>query len=124
MTARPRTVLLTLIGPPLCGVLVACLVVAAWVATGLPLAKGETWFTIQKVAPAAGASYTSGQPDQLQFFLVVGNDSRDPNGVGLGDAIHVIAVNPGRRRPRSSTSLAIPRSVAAARSTRSSPRVG
>lgn len=97
MTARPRTILLTLIGPPLCGVLVACLVIAAWVATGLPLARGETWFSIQKVPPAAGVSFTSGEPDQVQFFLVVGNDSRDPNGVGLGDAIHVIAVNPGAK---------------------------
>jgi len=97
VTARPRTVLLTLIGPPLCGVLLACMVAAAWVATGLPLARGETWFTIQKVPPVAGASFTSGEPDQLQFFLVVGNDSRDPNGVGLGDAIHVIAVNPGAK---------------------------
>jgi len=106
VTARPRTVLLTLIGPPLCGVLVACLVIAAWVATGLPIAKGETWFTIQKVPPAAGASFTSGQPDQVQFFLVVGNDSRDPNGVGLGDAIHVIGVNPGAK---AATIIDIPR---------------
>ena len=94
MTERRRTVLLTLVGPPLCGVLLACMVMAAWVGVGLPLAKGETWFTVQKVPPVAGASFTSGQPDGLQFFLVVGNDSRDPNGVGLGDAIHVIAVNP------------------------------
>jgi len=94
VTERRRTVLLTLVGPPLCGVLLACMVMAAWVGVGLPLAKGETWFTVQKVPPVAGASFTSGQPDQLQFFLVVGNDSRDPNGVGLGDAIHVIAVNP------------------------------
>ena len=97
MTARRRTVLLTLVGPPLCGVLLACMVMAAWVGVGLPLAKGETWFTIQQVPPVAGASFTSGQPDQLQFFLAVGNDSRDPNGVGLGDAIHVIAVNPGAK---------------------------
>ena len=97
MTTRRRNVLLTLIGPPLCGVLLACMVAAAWVATGLPLARGETWFTIQKVPPVAAASFTSGEPDQLQFFLVVGNDSRDPNGVGLGDAIHVIAVNPGAK---------------------------
>jgi polyisoprenyl-teichoic acid--peptidoglycan teichoic acid transferase len=97
VTARRRTVLLTLIGPPLCGVLLACMVMAAWVGVGLPLAKGETWFTIQQVPPVAGASFTSGQPDQVQFFLAVGNDSRDPNGVGLGDAIHVIAVNPGAK---------------------------
>jgi polyisoprenyl-teichoic acid--peptidoglycan teichoic acid transferase len=97
MTTRRLTVLLTLIGPPLCGVLLACMVMAAWVGVGLPLAKGETWFTIQQVPPLAGASFTSGQPDQVQFFLAVGNDSRDPNGVGLGDAIHVIAVNPGAK---------------------------
>jgi LCP family protein required for cell wall assembly len=97
VTTRRRTVLLTLVGPPLCGVLLACMVMAAWVGVGLPLAKGETWFTIQQVPPVAGASFTSGQPDQVQFFLAVGNDSRDPNGVGLGDAIHVIAVNPGAK---------------------------
>jgi polyisoprenyl-teichoic acid--peptidoglycan teichoic acid transferase len=109
MTARPRTVLLTLIGPPLCGVLVACLVMAAWVATGLPIAKGETWLTVQKVPPLAGASFTSGQPDHVQFFLVVGNDSygeQDRGGVGLGDAIHVIGVNPEQH---AATILDIPR---------------
>src|SRR5262249_3544898 len=71
------------------------MVIAAWVATGLPtFAKGDTWFRIRKVPPTGQASFTSGRPDQVQFFLVVGNDSRDPNGVGLGDAIHVIGVNP------------------------------
>lgn len=109
MTARPRTVLLTLIGPPLCGVLVACMVMAAWVGLGLPLAKGETWFTVQKVPPVAGASFTSGQPDGVQFFLVVGNDSRDPNGVGLGDAIHVIGVNP---QAKAASIIDIPRDTA------------
>ena len=53
MTTRPRTVLLTLVGPPLCGVLLACMVMAAWVGVGLPLAKGETWFTVQKVPPCS-----------------------------------------------------------------------
>ena len=109
MTERRRTVLLTLVGPPLCGVLLACMVMAAWVGVGLPLAKGETWFTVQKVPPVAGASFTSGQPDQLQFFLVVGNDSRDPNGVGLGDAIHVIAVNP---QAKAASIIDIPRDTA------------
>ena len=109
MTTRRRTVLLTLVEPPLCGVLLACMVMAAWVGVGLPLAKGETWFTIQQVPPVAGASFTSGQPDQLQFFLVVGNDSRDPNGVGLGDAIHVIAVNPGAK---AASIIDIPRDTA------------
>jgi polyisoprenyl-teichoic acid--peptidoglycan teichoic acid transferase len=104
---RSRTVLLTLIGPPLCGVLLACLVAAAWVAIGLPTpAKGETWFTITKVPPTGQANFTSGQPDQVQFFLAVGNDSRDPDGVGLGDAIHVIGVNPGAR---AATIIDIPR---------------
>lgn len=109
MTARPRTVLLTLIGPPLRGVLAASMVMAAWVGLGLPLAKGETWFTVQKVPPVAGASFTSGQPDGVQFFLVVGNDSRDPNGVGLGDAIHVIGVNP---QAKAASIIDIPRDTA------------
>ena len=109
MTERRRTVLLTLVGPPLCGVLLACMVMAAWVGVGLPLAKGETWFTVQKVPPVAGASFTSGQPDGVQFFLVVGNDSRDPNGVGLGDAIHVIGVNP---QAKAASIIDIPRDTA------------
>jgi LCP family protein required for cell wall assembly len=109
VTERRRTVLLTLVGPPLCGVLLACMVMAAWVGLGLPVAKGETWFTVQKVPPVAGASFTSGQPDGLQFFLVVGNDSRDPNGVGLGDAIHVIAVNP---QAKAASIIDIPRDTA------------
>jgi LCP family protein required for cell wall assembly len=85
------------------------MVAAAWVGIGLPLAKGETWFTVQKVPPVAGASFTSGQPDGVQFFLVVGNDSRDPNGVGLGDAIHVIGVNP---QAKAATIIDIPRDTA------------
>jgi LCP family protein required for cell wall assembly len=109
VTERRRTVLLTLVGPPLCGVLLACMVMAAWVGMGLPVAKGETWFTVQKVPPVAGASFTSGQPDGVQFFLVVGNDSRDPNGVGLGDAIHVIAVNP---QAKAASIIDIPRDTA------------
>jgi LCP family protein required for cell wall assembly len=109
MTSRSRTVLFTLIGPPLCGLLLACVVAGAWVITGLPTARGATWFTIQKVPPASGASFTSGQPGQAQFFLVVGNDSRgrdDRGGVGLGDAIHVIGVNP---QQHAATILDIPR---------------
>jgi LCP family protein required for cell wall assembly len=104
---KPRTILLALIGPPLCGVLLACLVISAWVAMGLPsFAKGETWLRIMQVPPTGQATFTSGQPDQVQFFLVVGNDSRDPDGVGLGDAIHVIGVNPGAR---SASIIGIPR---------------
>jgi LCP family protein required for cell wall assembly len=106
MSIRRRTILFTLIGPPLCGVLVGCLVIAAWLATGLPTAKGATWFSVTKVPPLAGASFTSGQPTDVQFFLAVGNDSRDPNGVGLGDAIHVIGVNP---QAHAATIIDIPR---------------
>jgi polyisoprenyl-teichoic acid--peptidoglycan teichoic acid transferase len=107
---KSRTVLFALIGPPMCGVLLGCLVVAAWMVTGLPtLAKGETWFTLAKVPSTGQVSYTSGQPDQVQFFLVVGNDSRDPGGVGLGDAIHVIGVNP---QAHAASIIGIPRDTA------------
>ena len=110
MARKPRTILFTLIGPPLCGVLLACMVITAWVVTGLPtFAKGDTWFTITKFPPTGAASFTSGQPDQVQFFLVVGNDSRDPAGVGLGDAIHVIGVNP---QAHAASIIGIPRDTA------------
>jgi LCP family protein required for cell wall assembly len=110
MARKSRTVLLTLIGPPLCGVLLASLVIAAWVAMGLPsFAKGETWFRVTRVPPTGQSSFTSGQPDGVQFFLVVGNDSRDPAGIGLGDAIHVIGVNPSAK---AATIIDIPRDTA------------
>jgi LCP family protein required for cell wall assembly len=88
---RRRAVVKLLIAPPLCGVLVAGLLAAAWLALGSPNpARGAVWFQVTKV----GEARDNGAPDQPFFFLALGNDSRDPNGVGLGDAIHVIGVNP------------------------------
>jgi LCP family protein required for cell wall assembly len=99
--------LFTLLGPPLCGVLVAVLVAAAWLVVGAPdLAKGETWLRLDKFPPSQGASFTAGEPSQVQFFVVVGNDSRDPSAIGLGDALHVVGVNPGAH---AATIIDIPR---------------
>jgi LCP family protein required for cell wall assembly len=76
---------------PLCGGLVAGLLAAAWFAMGQPdPAAGVTWFQVQKV----GEAHYSGAPNQPFFFLALGNDGRADTDPGLGDAIHVIGVNP------------------------------
>ena len=104
---RRRTVLWTLLGPPLCGVLVACLVVAAWFVVGRPdLAEGETWFQIEFV----GEAHYTGAPDQPIFFLAIGNDERASGPGGQrADSIHIIGVNPALG---AATVIGIPRDTA------------
>jgi polyisoprenyl-teichoic acid--peptidoglycan teichoic acid transferase len=76
---------------PLCGALVAGMLATAWLALGSPNpAAGATWFQLTKV----GDSQVSGAPDQPFFFLILGNDGRSDADKGLGDAIHVVGVNP------------------------------
>jgi LCP family protein required for cell wall assembly len=77
---------------PLVGILVAATLTAAWFALGSPqIARGATWFTVHRVETSA--SFTE-SPDKPFFFLVLGNDGRSDADPGLGDAIHVIGVNP------------------------------
>ena len=74
----------------LSGVLVGTLVGAAWLVLGAPApAAGATWFSVTKVE----SNYT-GAPTEPFFFLVLGNDARTNEANGLGDAIHVIGINP------------------------------
>ena len=106
--SRRRAVLWTVLGPPLCGVLVACLVAAAWLAMGRPTpARGETWFRIEQVLSDA---HFSGSPEQPVFFLVVGGDSRQgPASGSRGDSLHVVGVNPAQG---AATILGFPRDLA------------
>jgi polyisoprenyl-teichoic acid--peptidoglycan teichoic acid transferase len=77
---------------PLVGMLVAATLTAAWFALGSPQpARGATWFAVHHVESAA--SYTEA-PDKPFFFLILGNDGRSDEDPGLGDAIHVVGVNP------------------------------
>jgi LCP family protein required for cell wall assembly len=102
---RALTRLLTVI--TLCGVLIAGLLTAAWVIVGTPTpAKGATWFTITQLGDA---EYTSA-PSEPFFFLALGNDGRTSDINGLGDAIHVIGVNPATRE---ATILNVPRDTTA-----------
>jgi LCP family protein required for cell wall assembly len=78
--------------PPLCGVLIASLVASAWLVLGRPLEAGATWLTVTKVDPQNSAQFQQ-YPPGVHFYVVLGNDARDPNAIGLGDAIKVIAVN-------------------------------
>ena len=89
---RRRALLLTVLTPPLCGVLVASLVASAWLVLGRPLEAGATWLTVTKVDPQNTAQFQQFPPG-VHFYVVLGNDARDPSAVGLGDAIKVIAVN-------------------------------
>lgn len=76
---------------PVCGALVAGLLTAGWLALGTPTpAKGAVWFQVTNV----GDSSFSGAPEEPFFFLALGNDGRTNADKGLGDAIHVIGVNP------------------------------
>ncbi|MFA5882605.1 MAG: LCP family protein [Acidimicrobiia bacterium] len=77
---------------PLTGLLLAGALTAAWLALGAPQpAHAATWFTVHRVESAA--SFTEA-PDAPFYVLVLGNDGRTDADPGLGDAMHVIGVNP------------------------------
>jgi LCP family protein required for cell wall assembly len=96
-----------LLAVPLCGLLVAGSLTAAWVALGRPTpAKGAIWFQVTQV----GDSAFDAAPDQPFFFLALGNDGRTDADKGLGDAIHVIGVNPAAHQ---ATILNVPRDTTA-----------
>ena len=104
---RRHPVLTTAVAAPLALVLALCLLFAAWLnGAHIPFASGATWFTVQKV----GSTHYNGEPTQPLFFLVVGNDSRGGPGNALGDAIHLIGVNPALGK---ATMLDIPRDTGA-----------
>jgi len=91
MTMSKNPALRLLLVIPLCGMLVAGLLAGAWLALGRPQPAGGTvWFD---VVGTGGAEFT-GAPDAPFFFLVLGNDGRSDADKGLGDAIHVVGVNP------------------------------
>jgi LCP family protein required for cell wall assembly len=102
---RPLTRLLIVI--PLCGVLIAGLLSAAWLVLGRPTpAKGAIWFQLTQF----GDTDYSAAPSEPFFFLALGTDARSNTDRGLGDAIHVIGVNPAARQ---ATILNVPRDTTA-----------
>ncbi len=104
---RRHPILGAAIVAPLTLFLALCLVFAAWLhGMRIPFASGTTWFTVQKV----GSAHYNEEPTQPVFFLVVGNDSRGGPGNALGDALHLIGLNPALHK---GTMLDIPRDTAA-----------
>jgi LCP family protein required for cell wall assembly len=101
-----RPLLRLLIAIPVCGTLIAVMLAAGWLALGQPTAKGAIWFEITGI----GDAQYSGAPDQPFFFLALGNDARSNADMGLGDAIHVIGVNPASRE---ATIINVPRDTQA-----------
>ncbi len=106
---RRRALLTLLVGPLVCGIVVAGLLSTAWLALGRPTpAKGAVWFQVTRLG---GARFTAA-PEQPFFALILGTGARsddqsasgsDP---GLADAVHVIGVNPALN---AATILDIPR---------------
>ena len=105
---RRRTILRLVASISLCGVLVASLLSAAWLALGPDLAAGSTFLEVQKFTKIK--SEYSGAPTTPFFFLALGNDSRESGANGLGDSIHVIGINPVTKQ---GTMLNVPRDTEA-----------
>ena len=81
-----------LVAIPLTGLLLAGSLAAAWLALGAPQpAAGATWFSVHRVGSSATYAAAPGAPF---YVLVLGNDGRTDADPGLGDAIHVVGVNP------------------------------
>lgn len=88
------------------GVLVGSLTGLAWLALGAPApAAGATWMQVTKVE----SNFTP-SPTEPFYFLVLGNDGRTDEVKGLGDAIHVIGINPQLHQ---GTMLNVPRDTTA-----------
>jgi len=92
VTAVPATLVAALV-----------LVVTLWsLGIHVPFASGTTYLKIEKVAEA---HYTP-VPGEPVFLLAIGSDARPGAGGGLGDAIHLVGVNPAAGQ---ATILNIPR---------------
>jgi polyisoprenyl-teichoic acid--peptidoglycan teichoic acid transferase len=102
-------VLTLVLAPVICGIMVAGVASAAWIAVGSPqLAAGAVWFQATRLG---GARFTN--PPTAPFFaLIIGTGARSDNPAesgsdpGLADAVHVIGVNPAMN---AGTILDIPR---------------
>ncbi|MEX2256120.1 MAG: LCP family protein [Acidimicrobiia bacterium] len=89
MNPKARSLGMLTGGILLSGVLIAGLLTASWIVLGSPSPAGATWMQVTRV----GAEYT-GAPTEPFYFLALGNDGRSDADKGLGDAIHVIGINP------------------------------
>jgi len=107
--SRRRALLALVIGPLLCGLLLAGGLTAVWLAAGSPRpAAGAVWMEVTRLG---GARHLAG-PQQPFFALVLGTGARSddpsqsPDDPGLADAIHVVGINPALN---AATLLDIPR---------------
>jgi LCP family protein required for cell wall assembly len=102
-------VLTLVLAPVLCGIMLAGVASAAWIALGSPrLAAGAVWFQVTRF----GSARFTNPPTAPFFALIVGTGARSDNPAesasdpGLADAVHVIGVNPALN---AATILDIPR---------------
>ena len=100
-----RPLLRFLIAIVVCWTLIVGTLGVGWVVLN-PTAKGSVWMEVT----AFGDAQFSGAPDQPFFFLALGTDARTDADEGLGDAIHVIGVNPAQKQ---ATIINVPRDTQA-----------
>ncbi|MCZ7528182.1 MAG: LCP family protein [Acidimicrobiia bacterium] len=85
-----RRAVILIVSLPLSAMLVAGLLVGAWLAgIRVPVASGTTWFQVTKT----GEAHFSDGPDGPVFVLAIGNDYRPGVDGRRGDALHLIGVN-------------------------------
>jgi LCP family protein required for cell wall assembly len=111
VTARTRTRALARLALTACagGLALALGISAVWLTLGQPEARGTTWFQVTGLSAQESSHYT-GAPTDPFFFLALGNDARADGTAGLGDAIHVIGVNPATGQ---ATIMNVPRDTVA-----------
>jgi polyisoprenyl-teichoic acid--peptidoglycan teichoic acid transferase len=95
-----------LIALPICTMLLLGTFGAGWLFLDDQVAEGSTWFQVT----AVGDAQYSGAPDKPFFILILGNDGRSDADKGLGDAIHVVGVDPVKHR---ATFINVPRDTTA-----------
>jgi len=88
------------------GLLIAGMLTAAWVVVGSPEPVGATWMKVT----GTNAKYDGTDPTEPFFFLALGTDARSSAEQGLGDAIHVIGINPALKQ---GTIINVPRDTTA-----------
>jgi LCP family protein required for cell wall assembly len=104
--SRRRPLLHLVIGLTCSGVVLGSTLGAAVLLLGSPLEAGASFLSVTRVS----RSEFTGAPTKPFFFLALGNDSREANGPGLGDSIHVIGIDPATKQ---GTMLNVPRDTSA-----------
>lgn len=107
---RARAFCLVVVGALVCGVLIGSTLAVGWLALGPETGRaGAAWLTVEKVGESHYYPVSTAGPI---YMAIIGNDERSGPDAGaspgLGDALHVVGVNPVTRQ---ATILNFPRDL-------------